>query len=158
MANILSPKDDEEFQTVLDTLQELPVVDNYTQAIQAATKHVLDGPKTGRFDLNSPEIDSGERRAVGAKLEYELLQAFHWKKEKPLDVKISGVPVDIKATVGDNWSIPKEANCRFACAQRSTQNLTGTRLGWSAPTGHGSTEEKVTMTENEGLPLTPSTT
>ncbi|MFK4270414.1 NaeI family type II restriction endonuclease [Streptomyces milbemycinicus] len=120
---LLSPEDDEEFQTVLNSLQELPVLDNYTQAIQAATEHVLDGPKTGRFDLNSPDVDSGERRAVGAKLEYELLRVFHWKKEKPLDIKVSGTPVDIKATVGDNWSIPKEAHCQLCLCTKIDPKL-----------------------------------
>ncbi|MEU5108899.1 NaeI family type II restriction endonuclease [Streptomyces sp. NPDC021354] len=110
---LLSPENDKELQKVIKSLQDLPVADNYTQAIQAATDHVLDGPKTGRFDLNSPEVDSGERRAVGAKLEYELLRIFHWKKEKPLDIIISEIPVDIKATVGGNWSIPREAHCHL---------------------------------------------
>jgi hypothetical protein len=55
---------------------------------------------------------------VGAKLEYEVLRTFNLQKAKPLDTKIADVPVDIKATVGDNWAIPNEAQCQLCiCTQ-----------------------------------------
>ncbi|WP_079173426.1 NaeI family type II restriction endonuclease [Streptomyces monashensis] len=115
---LLAPEDDHELQSVAAWLAEHPIAESYTDAIRNSIDYVLDGGRTGRFDLLSPEVHPGERASVGAKLEYEILRTFKLPKTKPLDTHITGIPVDIKATVGANWSIPTEAHCRLCiCTQ-----------------------------------------
>lgn len=113
-----SPAEDEQLQAVLVEVRREPVAANYARAIQAATNYVLDGGRTGRFDALGDDVHPGERAAIGAKLEYEVLDAFRWKKCKPLDTRIAGVAVDLKATVRKNWTIPDEAHCQLClCTQ-----------------------------------------
>lgn len=115
---LLTPEDDTELQSVASWLTDRPVAEFYTDAIRNSIDYVLDGGRTGRFDLLSPKVHPGERASVGAKLEYEVLRIFGLPKAKPLDTLISGAPVDIKATVGDNWAIPTEAHCQLCiCTQ-----------------------------------------
>ncbi|MEC4018121.1 NaeI family type II restriction endonuclease [Streptomyces sp. H27-D2] len=110
---LLAPSDDQELQQVFQEITSRPVAEKYTEAIRSAIDYVLDGQRTGRFDLLSPKVHPGERASVGAKLEYEVLRSFDWPKAKPLDTSISGAAVDIKATVGDNWAVPSEAHCQL---------------------------------------------
>lgn len=75
---------------------------------------MLDGPR----DLLAPDVHPGERASVGAKLEYKVLHSFGLPKVPPLDTRISNIAVDIKATVGANWSIPAEGHCQLCvCTQ-----------------------------------------
>ncbi|MFB7978982.1 NaeI family type II restriction endonuclease [Streptomyces vinaceus] len=115
---LLAPEQDSEMMAVLDWLGRRDVAGLYTGAIANAVDYVLDGPRTGRYDLLGADVHPGEKASVGAKLEYEVLRSFGLPKEPPLDTLIAGVPVDIKATVGSNWSIPAEAHCRICiCTQ-----------------------------------------
>ncbi|QDQ11756.1 NaeI family type II restriction endonuclease [Streptomyces spectabilis] len=115
---LLAPGDDAGLQAVASWLKGQPAAEAYTEAIRNSIDYVLDGGRTGRFDLMSSEVHPGERASVGAKLEYEILRIFELPKTKPLDTLIAGVPVDIKATVGDNWAIPTEAHCQLCiCTQ-----------------------------------------
>lgn len=115
---LLAPSDDVEAQAVLDWLRAFDVAGLYTGAIANAIDYVLDGARTGRYDLMAPDVHPGEKASVGAKLEYEVLRSFSLPKEPPLDTRIAKVPVDIKATVGSNWAIPSEAHCQLCiCTQ-----------------------------------------
>ncbi|MFE2639976.1 NaeI family type II restriction endonuclease [Streptomyces scopuliridis] len=115
---LLRPEDDAELQGVLSWFSGQPVGELYTEAIRNAIDYVLDGGRTGRFDLMSADVHPGERASVGAKLEYEVLRIFDLPKTKPLDTLIASAPVDIKATVGSNWAIPTEAQCQLCiCTQ-----------------------------------------
>ena len=110
---ILDPGDDAELQAVFGWLRARPVDELLGRAVDDAVKYVLDGARTGRFDLDSPEVDSDERASVGTKLQYRVIDALGLVKERPLDTFIAGVPVDIKGTVRANWTIPKEAQCEI---------------------------------------------
>lgn len=115
---LLGPEDDSELQSVLHWFSKHPTGELYTEAIRNSIDYVLDGGRTGRFDLLSPKVHPGERASVGAKLEYEVLRVFDLPKSKPLDTLIDGAAIDIKATVGDNWAIPTEAHCQLCiCTQ-----------------------------------------
>ncbi|WMX46847.1 NaeI family type II restriction endonuclease [Streptomyces roseicoloratus] len=118
-----SAESDSRMQVVSKWIQDLPVADLYTDSIRNSIDYVLDGARTGRFDLLSTEVHPGERASVGAKLEYEVLRSFALPKTKPLDTHIEGIPVDIKATVGSNWAIPTEAHCQIClCTQIQLKN------------------------------------
>jgi hypothetical protein len=112
------PSDDGELQVVLGELRKYDLAAGFTEAIRSSIDYVLDGARTGRYDLLSKDVHPGERASVGAKLEYEVQRVFKWKKAKPLDIELAGVPVDLKSTVGDNWAIPTEAHCHLCiCTQ-----------------------------------------
>ncbi|WP_269859387.1 NaeI family type II restriction endonuclease [Streptomyces sp. RPT161] len=113
-----APTDDEDLQGVLRAIATPCLADGFTEAIRSSVDYVLDGARTSRFNLLSPKVHPGERASVGAKLEYEVQRVFGWKKAKPLDILINDTPVDLKATVGDNWAIPAEAHCHLCiCTQ-----------------------------------------
>ncbi|MFB7426840.1 NaeI family type II restriction endonuclease [Streptomyces hydrogenans] len=112
------PSDDKELQLVLGELGRHDLAAGFTEAIRSSVDYVLDGGRTGRYNLLSEDVHPGERASVGAKLEYEVQRVFKWEKAKPLDIELSGVPVDLKTTVGDNWAIPTEAHCHLCvCTQ-----------------------------------------
>ncbi|SED35478.1 NaeI family type II restriction endonuclease [Streptomyces sp. TLI_105] len=112
------PSDDMEIQLILGELGKYDLATGFTEAIRSSIDYVLDGARTGRYDLLSKDVHPGERASVGAKLEYEVQRVFKWKKSKPLDIELAGVPVDLKSTVGDNWAIPTEAHCHICiCTQ-----------------------------------------
>lgn len=110
---IAHPDDDHELQQVLAWIQSTPVEQLMTNAVVEAIEYVLDGAKTFRFDLDAPDVDSDERRTVGVKLQYRILEAFGLPKERPLDTTIVGIPVELKATIGGNWAIPREGQCQI---------------------------------------------
>lgn len=111
---IAHPDEDVELQQVLAWFRSSRVEQLMSAAVVEAVEYVLDGARTFRFDLHSPEVDSDERRTVGVKLQYRILEAFGLPKERPLDTTILGIPVELKATTGKNWQIPREGQCEIS--------------------------------------------
>ncbi|WP_165604969.1 NaeI family type II restriction endonuclease [Mycolicibacterium elephantis] len=109
----MDPSEDIELQKVYAWLKQRDIKTALTSAVDDAVQYVLDGARTWRFDLNSPNIDSDERRTVGTKLQYRVLAALELIKEPPLDTTIAGVPVEIKGTVRNTWMIPREGQCEI---------------------------------------------
>lgn len=107
------PLTDADLQTVHAWFSSQPLEGLLTGAVNDAVEYVLDGARTGRFDLDSPDVDSDERASVGTKLQYRVLAAFGLIKEPPLDTKILGIPVELKGTVRSNWMIPREGQCEI---------------------------------------------
>lgn len=107
------PAQDVDLQTVHAWLLAKPLDRILTKAVDEAVAYVLDGARTWRFDLDSPEVDSDERATVGTKLQYRLLAGLKLVKLPPLDTVIKGIPVEIKGTVRDNWMIPREGQCEI---------------------------------------------
>ncbi|MEV8240346.1 NaeI family type II restriction endonuclease [Microbacterium testaceum] len=106
--------DDFELQRVWSWLVARPLTVQLTRAVDDAVKYVLDGARTGRFDLLSPEVDSDERASVGTKLQYRVLNELGLYKEPPLDTRILDIPVELKATIRSNWMIPTEGQCEVS--------------------------------------------
>ena len=107
------PADDADLQAVYAWLSSHPLERLLTSAVDDAVQYVLDGARTWRFDLDSPDVDSDERRSVGTKLQYRVLAALDLVKEPPLDTKVLGIPVELKGTIGSNWMIPREGQCEI---------------------------------------------
>jgi hypothetical protein len=80
-------------------------------AVEDAMYYVLDGWRTHRFDLLDERVDSDERRALGTKLQYHVIENFNLKKLRHPDTEIAGHGVEIKGTIGKNWAIPTEGQC-----------------------------------------------
>ncbi|GGJ49924.1 NaeI family type II restriction endonuclease [Glutamicibacter ardleyensis] len=107
------PLADADFQTVYEWLLSQPIEERLTGAVNDAIEYVLDGARTWRFDLDSPDVDSDERASLGTKLQYRVLDALNLKKLPPLDTNILGIPVELKGTVRKNWMIPREGQCQI---------------------------------------------
>lgn len=110
---IVDPTCDADLHTVLSWLQTHDLRTLFTGAVDDAVQYVLDGARTWRFDLDSPEIDSDERASVGTKLQYRIIAALDLIKEPPLDTRMAGVAVELKGTVRTNWMIPREGQCEI---------------------------------------------
>lgn len=107
------PQTDADLQIVYNWLLSQPIERLLTGAVNDAVEYVLDGARTWRFDLDSPDVDSDERASVGTKLQYRVLAALNLIKTPPLDTKILGIPVELKGTVRTNWMIPREGQCEI---------------------------------------------
>lgn len=111
---VVAPSEDVQLQQVYAWLSSSPLEKHFTRAVDDAVKYVLDGARTGRFDLMSPDVDSDERASVGTKLQYRILNEYGLVKEPPLDTTILGTPVELKATVRSGWMIPTEGQCEIS--------------------------------------------
>lgn len=74
--------------------------------IRRAIDEVIDTPRTGRLKLE--ELEKTEKTYIGTKIEI-IVREFLGLPKGRLDLKIDGLDVDIKNTIGNNWMIPTEA-------------------------------------------------
>ena len=78
--------------------------------LRRAVDEVIDAPRTNRFTLS--ETEKTEKTYLGTKIEILLRSMLKLKKGNILDLSVDGAEVDIKNTIGSNWSIPEEAYSR----------------------------------------------
>lgn len=87
--------------------------ERFGQVFRKAIDEVLDGQRTGRFDLYSKkrgsEVEKTEKTYLGTKIEIVTRAEFNIQHGDSLDYEISGHQVDAKFTIGNTWTIPKEA-------------------------------------------------
>lgn len=89
--------------------------------LRRAIDEVIDSARSNRFTLI--EIEKTEKTYIGTKIEILLRNYLGMSKGKILDLSIDGIEVDIKNTIGTNWSIPSEAlghPCILVKAQERT--------------------------------------
>lgn len=77
------------------------------RCLRQAYDEVIDMGRTGRWSIN--QLEKTEKTYVGTKVEILIRHALSLPKGKRLDLLVDGVEVDIKNTVLNNWSIPREA-------------------------------------------------
>lgn len=75
--------------------------------LRQAIDEVIDAARSGRFTLD--EIEKTEKTYIGTKIEILLRNHLKMQKGQVLDLSIDGTEVDIKNTIGSNWTIPSEA-------------------------------------------------
>lgn len=101
---------DPEFERVFSTLAGRPdFVGEVGSAIRQGIDDVLDGARTGRFDLFGTDVNKNERTHVGTRIEILVISSLGVKRGKTLDMVVAGIEVDIKTTIGGGWMIPREA-------------------------------------------------
>lgn len=89
------------------------------EAIRQAIDDVLDGPRTGRFDLSGKDVEKVEKTYVGTRIELLIISALGLSRGETLDMRIRDVEVDIKTTVTGSWMIPHEAVGRLCLVIQS---------------------------------------
>ncbi|MFC7002240.1 NaeI family type II restriction endonuclease [Pseudobowmanella zhangzhouensis] len=75
--------------------------------LRGSLDEVIDMPRTNRFSLD--ELEKTEKTYIGTKVEILFRDTFGLDKGDKLDLKVRGHEVDVKNTIGSNWTIPSEA-------------------------------------------------
>lgn len=115
----LSPPDqDVDLHKVRDSLLDRPdLARQVGDAVEDSVFYVLDGYRTHRFDLLDERVEPDERKTVGTKLQYHLLDNLGLPKRRQPDTVIDGVNVDVKGTAPTgnkpSWMIPREGQCEI---------------------------------------------
>jgi len=75
--------------------------------LRSSLDEVIDMPRTNRFSLQ--ELEKTEKTYIGTKVEIVFRDTFLLSKGDKLDLLVEGKEVDVKNTIGSNWTIPSEA-------------------------------------------------
>ena len=75
--------------------------------LRQAIDEVVDMPRTGRYAL--AQIEKTEKTYIGTKVEIVFRHEMELEKGDKLDLLVDGIEVDVKNTIGNNWTIPTEA-------------------------------------------------
>jgi hypothetical protein len=75
--------------------------------LRQAIDEVIDARRSGRFTLD--ELEKTEKTYLGTKIEILFRSLLGADRGKKLDLNIGGVEVDVKNTIGSQWTIPVEA-------------------------------------------------
>ncbi|MDT0447296.1 NaeI family type II restriction endonuclease [Streptomyces johnsoniae] len=81
----------------------------FADCFRQAIDEVLDGQRTGRYDLTAADVESTEKTYLGTKVEIIVRAAFSLLRGRYMDYLVDGHEVDAKFTMRKNWSIPAEA-------------------------------------------------
>jgi hypothetical protein len=75
--------------------------------LRGALDEVIDMPRTQRFSIK--DLEKTEKTYIGTKVEILFRDRFALSKGKKLDLLVNEQEVDVKNTIGANWTIPSEA-------------------------------------------------
>ncbi|MBB1396479.1 NaeI family type II restriction endonuclease [Pseudoalteromonas sp. SG44-8] len=89
------PNDDSDLEVIIGDI------------LRSSLDEVIDMPRTNRFSLQ--ELEKTEKTYIGTKVEIVFRDTFLLNKGKKLDLLVEGKEVDVKNTIGTNWTIPSEA-------------------------------------------------
>ncbi|MFD8258050.1 NaeI family type II restriction endonuclease [Streptomyces griseoluteus] len=84
----------------------------FSDVIRKSIDEVLDGQRTGRYDLykeGKGRVEKTEKTYLGTKVEIVARDEFDLGYGEHMDYSVSGIDVDAKWTIGKTWTIPKEA-------------------------------------------------
>lgn len=101
---------DAALEAVFERLTKLAAPDPedlFGRAIRQAIDEVLDGPRTGRWDL--AQLEKTEKTYVGTKVEIVVREALGLDRGPKLDLEIDGHHIDTKWAMNSGWQIPREA-------------------------------------------------
>jgi hypothetical protein len=94
---------------------------------RAAIDEVIDAPRTGRYLLS--ETEKTEKTYLGTKVEILIRSYLGFPKGSILDLDVNGTEIDIKNTMKDNWSIPRENVGRPALLIRTNEETARCDVG-----------------------------
>jgi hypothetical protein len=109
-----SSQEDAELEAVYAWfLAQKNLTERFGQVFRKSIDEVLDGQRTGRYDLYILEgegrVEKTEKTYLGTKVEIVARAEFDLGFGDPMDYLIDDINVDAKFTMGTNWAIPKEA-------------------------------------------------
>ncbi|WAL72647.1 NaeI family type II restriction endonuclease [Kitasatospora sp. YST-16] len=105
----------------------------FGQVFRRSIDEVLDGQRTGRYDLyiktGQGRVESTEKTYLGTKVEIVTRAEFDLGYGSPMDYVISGQHVDAKFTMGTTWMIPKEAMSHICLLMRADDKASAFQVG-----------------------------
>lgn len=106
-------------------LEQKNMQTRFGSALRQSIDEVLDGQRTGRYDIN--HLEKTEKTYLGTKVEIVIRSEFGLErgKHKEMDYKVQGHPVDSKFSLSGNWTIPREAKGHL-CLLSSADDHQGT--------------------------------
>lgn len=81
----------------------------FGSAFRQSFDEVLDGQRTGRFDINAENVTKTEKTYLGTKVEIVVRSTFELPKGERMDYKVAGHDIDAKFSISGVWAIPAEA-------------------------------------------------
>lgn len=75
--------------------------------VARAIDEVVDPVRSARWEIS--DLDQPEKTVFGIRVENVLRMDLELRRSSKLDLNIAGEDVDVKFTIGTNWSIPPEA-------------------------------------------------
>ncbi|MEU9236850.1 NaeI family type II restriction endonuclease [Streptomyces subrutilus] len=120
MLDLPSPRDGEGHNQVDEDLEkvfswfmhEKNCALRFGEVIRRSIDEVLDGQRTGRYDLYKKGqgcVEKTEKTYLGTKVEIVARAEFDLGYGKKMDYSVCGIDVDAKWTIGNTWTIPSEA-------------------------------------------------
>ncbi|MEU9304308.1 NaeI family type II restriction endonuclease [Streptomyces sp. NPDC048269] len=97
------------------------------RVLRDAIDEVLDGPRTGRYDVK--DLFKTEKTHLGTLVDIAIQREFHFEDGHDMDFRIAGVDVDCKfSVVFGGWMLPPEAMGHLCLLVWADDNLSR----WSA--------------------------
>lgn len=93
--------------------QQFPIL------FRTAIDEVIDTARSNRFVL--ADLEKTEKTYLGTKMEILVRNLLNFPKGRVLDLSVDGIEVDIKNTMGRNWTIPLECQGHIALLLRSDE-------------------------------------
>jgi hypothetical protein len=101
--------------------------EKFGAALRQSIDEVLDGQRTGRFDIE--ELEKTEKTYLGTKAEIVVRSEFDLDRGTAMDYSIAGCEVDAKFTIGNNWTIPTEAMGHICLLMSANDSRSSFRVG-----------------------------
>ncbi|WP_433699177.1 NaeI family type II restriction endonuclease [Nocardiopsis sp. CA-288880] len=110
----LTPEHDAGIEDVYNWfLDQKNYKERFAQVFRKSIDEVLDGQRTGRYDLyikkGEGRVEKTEKTYLGTKVEIVARVEFDLGYGHTMDYSINDHQVDAKFTMGSTWTIPKEA-------------------------------------------------
>ncbi|MDT0347648.1 NaeI family type II restriction endonuclease [Streptomyces litchfieldiae] len=125
-----SPEPDAQVLEVATWFRSFPTMDQlFATSLRQAIDEVLDGQRTGRYDITADTVERTEKTYLGTKVEIIIRAAFNIPRGTKMDYLVAGHEVDAKFTLGDNWTIPSEAQGHICLLMMAADSRSSFRVG-----------------------------
>jgi hypothetical protein len=117
---------DEALDEVVAWFRRTPNLEEvFGSVFRQSLDEVLDGERTGRFDIRDPSVGKTERTYIGTKVEIVTRAAFELPHGERMDYLVAGHDVDAKFSLRGRWEIPTEAMGHL-CLLMAAEDAKGT--------------------------------
>ncbi|MER5732328.1 NaeI family type II restriction endonuclease [Streptomyces sp. NPDC002138] len=101
----------------------------FSGVLRRSIDEVLDGQRTGRYDLNDPNVAKTEKTYLGTKVEIVCQSEFDLPRGSGMDYSVDGVDVDAKFSLTGGWMIPIEAMGHICLVMSADDAASSFRVG-----------------------------
>ncbi|MBP2437972.1 hypothetical protein J3A68_000060 [Paenibacillus sp. PvP052] len=107
--NLFSDDTDYELSRVITFFKSIPNFEGKLgRILRRSIDEVVNGRYTGRFSID--QLDKTEKTYIGTRFQHMLQHELELPYGEVMDALIDGIEVDVKFTIGKNWTIPLEAD------------------------------------------------